>query len=152
MMGRSIEYLHEVGMDGGIALPSMGQQHLVTDKEFFARHGNLDKQCGGDQKEVNRIVKAAKRNGFTPSQNAVYFPTMADKPGDPKAFIHPTDGRAAVDRLTQGAVIPRQPKRVALAERTIKRYMRKMLAADPGLASRSPADLRAEIIAKHARL
>ena len=69
----------------------------LTDREFYEGHGTLDKQFGGDTESLERVVKAAKRQGYNPGVHDVYVPTIAKCEGDPRAFIH--GGRGQVSSL-----------------------------------------------------
>jgi hypothetical protein len=136
--------------------------HLQTDTTFFRGAGTLLDQCGGDDREAERIARAAIRQGYKPSPNDLYLPTLAQRPGDPGAFIQREGGRGQIRRFCEETGISCQgmvevqapqrelPKPKKLHERTIRRYMRKALEKDPSLAAKK-SELRQQIIQTHAR-
>jgi putative FmdB family regulatory protein len=134
---------------------------VQTDNTFFANVGTLRDQFGGNDRELKRVVSAAKRQGYTPNYTDFYCPSLANRPGDPKAFIPACGGRSYVRKLCEergvsceGMVNYKAPEgrprpRVKLAERTIRRLMREAIRKDPGLASKKN-ELREQIIDRHA--
>jgi putative FmdB family regulatory protein len=137
---------------------------LQTGTSFFAGAGTLLDQCGGDDREAERIVRAARRKGYNPSPNDLYLPTLAQEPGDPRFFISREGGRDQLKRACDAAGVrcrglidydppklndkePQKPTK--LAERTIRRYMRAAVKQDPTLASKK-RELREQIIQRHA--
>lgn len=137
--------------------------NIQTDDTFFAGMGTLLDQCNGNEKEVQRIVRAAKRQGYTPGANDFYIPTLAQRPGDPDAFISQSGGRSQIRSVCEARGIScegmvnvkgreRQPKpKVALAERIVNRYLKDEIARDPSIGKnpKKRAEARERIIAQH---
>lgn len=72
---------------------------LKTDTEFHARRGTLVDQLGGDEAWAKFITKRAKERGYNPGVNDVYISQLVRSevgPGDPQAWIKPSEGRAEV--------------------------------------------------------
>lgn len=136
---------------------------LQTGTSLFAGVGTLLDQCGGDDREASRIARAAKRQGYSPSPNDLYLPTLAQRPGDPRAFVSREGGRDQVKQVCEQMGIrctgmveyeppqrePPSQKPVKLAERTIRRYMKQEIQKDPALASKK-RELRERIVQQHA--
>lgn len=151
------EYALEMSKGPGFAVPAP----VGTDSIFFAGTGTLLDQFGGDEEEVGRVVKAAKANGYTPNPNDFYAMSLANKPGDPQAFISHSGGRGHIRRVCEergvsctGAVnytAPPQPPRPKkkLADRLVRRIERNMIKANPDLAHKDRAELRSQIIENH---
>ncbi len=59
---------------------------VETENSFLAGVGTLRDQFA-DEAELNRVVKAAKKQGYTPKATDTYEPGMAGKCGDPEAFV-----------------------------------------------------------------
>ena len=112
-------------------------------------HGTLLDQCGGDEREAQRIVNAASRHGYRPGYNDFYDPSLATSPGDPAAFFKHQDGQSAKRRRLHDLQNRPLPKRTPLAEDLIQEHARRIIAQDPKKA-RKPRELREEIIDKYA--
>jgi putative FmdB family regulatory protein len=69
----------------------IGTPALRTTTTFSAGRGTLLQQFGGDEAEVNRLVSEAKKQGYTPSIYDTYEPCIAQRKGDPAAFLPPSD-------------------------------------------------------------
>lgn len=69
---------------------------LVTDTSVTTTHGTLRQQLGDSDAEVKCCMEACKAQGFTPSDNHVYVPTLADFRFDKKAFLPKENYRQAV--------------------------------------------------------
>lgn len=135
---------------------------LVTDTSFLASHGTLLQQCEGDDKEADRIAKAAKKQGYTPGINDVYVPTIATSTGDPAAFITPGDGRGHVKDVCRSRgmscngrveyTAPERPpvQKKKLSEKFIRERSRALVHQRPELAHKPAGELRQQLIAKHA--
>lgn len=135
---------------------------LMTDSVFFAGMPKLGDQFRNDV-QLAKVLKIAKKHGYSPNVNDVYEPGLARFQGDPEAFVPPSGGRGYIRRLCEkrgwacdGAVKVehRQPlsdpldKPVKLAEDLVQGHMREAIAKDPGLRKK-PKELREKIIAKH---
>lgn len=135
---------------------------LVTDTSFMAGQGTLLQQCEGDDKEADRIAKAAKKQGYNPGVNDVYVATIANSTGDPAAFIPPGSGRGHVKDLCRrrgtscnGRVeytAPKRPpvKKKKLSEKFIRERSRALIHQRPELAHKPAGELRQQLIEKHA--
>lgn len=69
---------------------------LRTDTNWHAGRGTLMDQMDGDEAWCRHLVREAKEQGYTPGINDVYIGQIADKTGDPDAWIKPGDGRAEI--------------------------------------------------------
>ncbi len=138
---------------------------LSTDDTFFQGMQPLYEQFGS-QKALDRNLAASKAQGFVPDKNAVYFPNLARRKGDPEAYVTRAQGRAYIRKLlekrgwsAEGAVSVkgREPETdpldrkncIPLADDVIQRYAGKMLEKDPSLKRLSRKELRAKVIEKH---
>ncbi len=135
---------------------------LKTDTELMNHQGTLLQQFDGNEAEVARVMRAAKKQGCTPGYNDVYVPTLADSCGDPKAFIKPADQTAEVRRLCaargvgcEGPVTVKGPEpgsrprtRKPLGEDIIEERIRRITDKDPDKI-RHRKRLREEVIEKH---
>lgn len=132
-----------------------------TDREFLAGRGTLADQIG-DSAQLQAIVAAAKRQGYTPGANDVYDPGLARRMGDPEAFIPAHDARGHVRRVCEargwaahgmvevkGRQPDQEPENCRLAPDLIEERMRHMVADNPELACTDKAELAAEIVEKH---
>lgn len=75
----------------------------MTDDVFFSGIGTLDTQfSGGDgPSQLNHLVSEAKRHGYNPNYNDYYCDSIAAFPGDPKAFIPRSGGRAHAKQVLE---------------------------------------------------
>lgn len=135
-----------------------------TDDTYLANFGTLLQQFDGDERAVQaHIEKCQKFHGFTPRENDVYIPTLAQSPGDPRAHIR-SRGEAqryaeeiGVELQINGRTVTknREPERdpwegpPILKESIIRESAPDMLKENPKLANR-PNELREAIIDKHA--
>lgn len=71
---------------------------MQTDTLFHAGRGSVLDQFQGDEEWTRFAMKKAKKAGVSVSSDSLYFPTLADEPADPKAFIRPDEGRAELKR------------------------------------------------------
>ncbi|MHC4180536.1 MAG: FmdB family zinc ribbon protein [Planctomycetota bacterium] len=144
---------------GGKAHRNFAGVGLKTDTSFFAGVGTLLQQCDGDEKEANRIAKAAKKEGYTPSYNDFYCPTVGDSPAS--SFIPVTGGREHVKKVCRrrgvscrGMVEMEAPERPPtpkkkLSEKFIRERSAALIHRDPGLANKK-RELREQLIDTHA--
>lgn len=58
-----------------------------TDTSFLSSFGTLLDQCDGDERYCQHLVNEARKQGYEPGANDVYMPTIAQRMGDPRAFI-----------------------------------------------------------------
>ena len=138
---------------------------LSTDDTFFQGQGTLYDQFGS-QKALDRTLAASKAMGFVPPKNAVYFPNLARRKGDPEAYVTRAMGRSYIKKLLEkrgwesdGAVKVqgRQPENdpldakncVPMGNDVIQHYAAKMVAKDPSLKRLKRSELRAKVIEKH---
>ncbi len=132
---------------------------LKTDTAL-ATQGTLLKQFKDNDAEVDRVVRAAKKQGFTPGYNDVYCPGLAQSCGDPGAFLKPHDQTAGVQNFckergvgSSGPVKVKMPERrerprTPLAEDIIKERVRRITDEDPDQKQHRKR-LREEVIDKH---
>lgn len=134
-----------------------------TDDTFLAGRGTLLKQFDGDERAMNARIQEAQRHGYTPGVNDVYMPTLAQFPGDPRAFVRSKGEcvRLAEERGTalelkgrqvvKGRTPDRDPMedRVALAEDLIQESIPEVIRENPKLAN-DIGEARAAVIDKHA--
>jgi len=130
------------------------------DTTFMNAFGTLHKQLG-DQADM--VVEAAKRQGYTPSANDVYMPSVARSIGDPEAFFHGGRGRAdmkrsieenfgtaSVGRWVETKNVDRPPpENIPLADDIVEDIYRERMLIDPEIMKRNKADVKAEIIEDH---
>ena len=134
---------------------------IATDDDFFESFGTLLQQCGGNDKEAERLANSARAQGYEPGPNDLYYSPIAQKPGDPNAFIKRGDGKAEIKKRAEEANIELEgsintravkdlepKKKVPLAEATVKRRMKAAIKRDPSLA-RKKGELREKIIDTH---
>ena len=138
---------------------------LSTDDTFFQGQGSLYDQFGS-QKALDRTLAASKAMGFVPPKNAVYFPNLARRKGDPEAYVTRAMGRSYIKKLlekrgwaSEGAVNvkAREPendpldakKCIPMGNDVIQHYAAKMVAKDPSLKRLKQGELRAKVIEKH---
>lgn len=78
--------LRQKGMDhrGAEMLALQQPPGARSDREQFMGIGTLDKQLGDD---AEYICGEAQRRGYNPAVNDMYMESIADFPGDPKAFV-----------------------------------------------------------------
>jgi|GEM_PF-427115 putative FmdB family regulatory protein len=76
----------------------IGATSIRTTATAFRGRGTLLQQCGNDEAELGRLVGEAKRQGYTPRDTDIYEPGLADRKGDPKAFIPSADPVAGLKR------------------------------------------------------
>lgn len=138
---------------------------LSTDTTFMAGVGTIAQQCGDDDKEVDRLISAAKKLGHTPNRTDLYNPTLARCLGDPWAFVPAANPKAHIKKVCEmrgkdceGMVNYTAPERVEepvkgkkLSNRLVNEELRKRVKEDPGLPTRkgAVANAKQEIIDKH---
>ena len=69
--------------------------------DFHRGRGSLVDQLGGDTQWAKYITQQAAKKGYKVGPNDVYLGTLADSPGDPKAFISPDQGKSEVRRRAE---------------------------------------------------
>lgn len=74
--------------------------NLNTDTTFMAGLGTL-RDDFTNENELNRVVKAAKKNGYTPKASDHYDPFLANKCGDPLAFIPSANPKGHVRKVCE---------------------------------------------------
>lgn len=77
----------------------IGTPTIHTDATFTKGRGTLLQQYGGDEVAVNRLVAAAKKQGYSPKATDIYEPCLAKRAGDPAAFLPSTDSVSKLKRL-----------------------------------------------------
>ena len=75
--------------------------HLHTDTSFLAGVGSLRTQFQDNDAELNRVVKAARQQGYEPKATDTYEPGMANRCGDPAAFLPHDQPKSHVRRVCE---------------------------------------------------
>ena len=134
-----------------------------TDDTFFSGQKMLADELGS-KKNLQRHLDAAKRNGFTIPQNAIYYPNLARFQFDPQAYITRAHGRSHIRKLLEKRgwscdgdikVDGREPevdpleKAPKMSPYLVRDYMQKAIRSDPEAARMDRRELREKIIAKH---
>ena len=147
---------------GGKAVRQFPVPRLVTDTSFAAGQGTLLDQFEGDEQECARVVKAAKKQGYTPGYNDIYVPTVADSTGDPATFVPADRARGAIKDVCRrkgkscnGRVeykAPERPpvKKKKLSEKFIRERSQALIRQRPELARKPAGELRQQLIDTHA--
>jgi len=134
----------------------------VTDRELFRNRGTLADQFEGVEDQLHYVVSQARRHGYNPGINDVYMPALADFPGDPAAFVSPTDGRGHIKKVVasrgedcEGIVNYKAPRGTRgeeppkLAPDLVEDAVDAMIEENPSLALKDRDDLRQQVIEKH---
>lgn len=130
---------------------------LQTDDEFMAGRGTLQDQLG---EQTNDIVAAARRQGYEPSRNDVYLPALAERPGDPSAFVRHDSARGEIRRrcekrgwACEGSVKVKgrqdEPKKKALGNDIIADSVLDLQMSDRHARKASVKELKQEVIRRH---
>lgn len=75
-----------------------------SDTDFHRGRGTLLDQFKGDDAWCNHVVSQAQKYGYNPGSNDVYHSQLVRKdwgPGDPQAWVGPTEGRAKIKRICE---------------------------------------------------
>lgn len=128
------------------------------DTSFMANRGTLADQLGDT---VGLVTEEAKKNGYTPGYNDVYLPSLADFPGDPKAFIKQDNAKGQVRKVCEdnnwschGSVSVESrndeaPKETGLADDLVIPSFLEMKKSDPKIKYASKDEIRQEVNKKH---
>lgn len=92
--------------------------NLSTDTTFLAGVGTLRSQFDDKDDELNRVVKAAREQGYEPKASDYYNPSLANRCGDPLAFVSSSDPKGHIRRVCEqrdlechgGVEVKRKPK------------------------------------------
>lgn len=136
---------------------------IMTDSVFYAGVGTLDKQIKC-KNQLQKLVQAARRQGYNPSPNDFYCPTLARKFGDREAFISGGRGQAkevlrkrgwegegAVSVKGQEPITdPTIPKH-KLNPKIVNRLVNQKIKADPSLKLKDRRELAEAVIDKHGK-
>jgi len=76
----------------------IGVPAIRTATTFASGRGTLLQQFGGDEEEVKRVVAEARKQGYNPSMYDIYEPCVAERKGDPDAFLPQSDPVGALKR------------------------------------------------------
>ena len=71
------------------------------DTSFFAGRGTLERQFHNDPTYLDKITDNAKKQGYTPNPNDVYFASLARFEGDRRAFISQAEGTAKIKKICE---------------------------------------------------
>jgi hypothetical protein len=137
---------------------------LDTDTALFASHGScrtLADQFPNKQ-ALDNLIKAARKQGYNPSPNDIYYSPIAARRGDPKAFISQANGGKARIRDAciangldcEGTVNVKAPRKdpkpdIPLAADLVKEAVFKMVLKDPSLKRKPLRELQEAAIDKH---
>ena len=139
---------------------------LNTDATFLAGRGTLQDQFKGDEIVLDQITKTAKRHGYNPNANDVYISSLAQFPGDPKAFVPPTNAKGHVRKVCEdrgwschGSVNVKGTAKnddpgegIKLADDLAEANVKRMVKKDPSLARKATKkELKAEAVLRHGR-
>lgn len=73
---------------------------VETENSYLNGVGDLRSQFE-DESELNRVVKAAKKQGYTPKATDTYEPGIANSCGDPAAFVPHIGPKSHVKRVCE---------------------------------------------------
>lgn len=138
----------------------------MTDDVFLGGVGDLEKQLPNAQhREI--VCRNAMRHGYKPKSTDYYLASVARFPGDPEAFVNHGQGLGYVKKVlerrgngAEGAVTlqTREPEEDPyenpvhkLSPKIVKRKMKQMLQANPGLALKDKRELTEAIVDKHGK-
>jgi hypothetical protein len=138
---------------------------LDTDTALFASHGScrtLADQFPNKQ-ALDNLIKAARKQGYNPSPNDIYYSPIASRRGDPKAFISQANGGKARIRDAciangldcEGTVNVKAPRKdpkpdIPLAADLVRESVIQMVKRDPGLKRKPLRELQEAAIDRHA--
>lgn len=142
-------------------LASRGVPEAMTDREFTEGRGPLAKQFEGAEDQLEKVIAAARAQGYEPNPNDIYLPCLAERLGDPLAFCPPTGYRGHIRKVLEmrnwageGSVNhvpyeedPAAP--VALATDLIEEEIDRIIQENPDLARIDRRDLASEITYRH---
>ena len=127
-----------------------------SDREFLMAHSN---QFADQPRIGDMYAKKSAECGFTDVKGKVYLRSLAEFPGDPRAWV---SGRGDVKKVCEergwscegdvqvkGSEIKGEHKRIKLGEDIIERNMKRMIRDDPALALSDQVELREAVIEKH---
>lgn len=138
---------------------------LRTDSTYSKGRKTILEQCGGSQKEANRMVATLRKQGYNPSANDFYEPGLADFKWDAKAMIPqdsprstmtkrciergvaPIDGPAGLNIKVKPKEIDRSGKR--LAPHIVESLRMQRLVKEPSLLNQDQKELRKQIVEDH---
>lgn len=137
----------------------------VSDDTTYMRGvGSLRQQCGDNDQEVNRLVSAAKKLGYTPKDSDLYNPTLAPCLGHRDGFVPAANPKAhvlevckrrgkACTGLVNYTPPEREPKKKStrLHPKLVARHLQRAIAEDPGLPMRkgAVAKMKKQIVQEH---
>ena len=132
---------------------------VQTDDDFMKNRGTLRDQLGT---QTDMVVNAAKAKGYTPSQNDVYLPALANSIGDPAAFVKHSGARGHIRRVCEsrdwecdGAVKVKRDfrtkvdKKPTLAKDLVIQYAAEKAKKDKHIAKASLAEVTADAVRDH---
>lgn len=133
-----------------------------TDSDYFRVKKPLSKQFEGVQGgiDLRYRMREAKKRGYVPNPNSHYDPCLAQTPGDPNAFIGPSEGRGKVAATLEAQRVAAEKKREAMAKRKkqkilapdiVRRCAQEAIRKNPDLARKSKRELTEMMVDKHGR-
>lgn len=126
----------------------------MTDSVFLAGLSTNGSQFEG-QENVGDYYKTVAKAAGVDVQGKTYLSTLAERPGDPKAWV---TGRGDVQRVLEergwsgeGAVNVKarrdraKPQPVGIADDIVQEHVERRIAADPGLAEKPMEEVREQV-------
>ena len=134
----------------------------ITDTKYLAGFKMLGDELGPEH--LRQVVGEARKRGYQPQASDVYLPNMARFPGDPQAFVSPSEGRSKIERVAamRGMVKDgrglsfkhRSPEQdpmdsaPPIAEDLVQREVRELVRENPEAAREPISKLRQRVIEK----
>lgn len=155
----------EEGMSHNFAAMLACQRFPGTKTEvmYFEGRHTLADQFKGNEAQLEAVVAAAKRRGYTPGTYDVYEPGLGDDMGDPACFIKPSGGTTDVRRRCEAKGVgceglvklkgraPTGPaeKPGALAPDIVQELAARKLQENPDLRRKHPREIVEQINHEH---
>ncbi len=79
----------------------IGCPSIRTNATMLAGVGTLRSQFGDNEPELDRVVTAARQQGYEPKATDYYAPSLAKRCGDPAAFVPTADLKGHVRRVCE---------------------------------------------------
>jgi putative FmdB family regulatory protein len=107
----------------------IGTPALRTATTFVSGKGTLLDQFQGDEAEVARVVSEAKKQGYTPKDTDIYEPCLAQRKGDPAAFLPAADPVGKLKQVCARRNISCEGRGVTIKSKQVEPKQRRKLAA-----------------------
>ena len=132
---------------------------LNTDTSFVAGRGTLSEQLGN---QADLVCNSAIAEGYTPQPSDIYLSSLADFPGDPKAFVKHDGAKQHVKDVCEEKGVPcegsvkytpteRKPPEqdVELADDIVSEVATDMAKKNPALLKATNDEIRKEVTKRH---